>query len=44
MDKQRITQPEQAVIMWPMLALAARTQKILSYAAVEGFTALHDRG
>ncbi len=32
-----MTQAEQAVLLWPMLALAARTQKILSYAAVEGY-------
>ena len=31
---------EQAVLLWPMLALAARTQQILSYAAVEGYTGI----
>jgi hypothetical protein len=35
-----MTQAEQAVLLWPMLALAARTQQILSYAAVEGYTGI----
>jgi hypothetical protein len=35
-----MTEAEQAVILWPMLALAARTQQILSYAAVEGYTGI----
>src|SRR6267378_7991319 len=44
MEKQRLTQAEQAVLMWPMLALAARTQQILSYGAVEGFTGIARQG
>jgi hypothetical protein len=44
MEKARMTQAEQAVLMWPMLALAARTQQILSYAAVEGFTGIARQG
>ena len=44
MEKQRLNQAEQAVLMWPMLALAARTQRILSYGAVEGFTGIDRRG
>ena len=35
-----MTPAEQAVLLWPMLALAARTQQILSYAAVEGYTGI----
>jgi hypothetical protein len=31
MAKARITQAEQAVLMWPMLALAARQRLTLSY-------------
>jgi hypothetical protein len=44
MEKQRMTHAEQAVLMWPMLALAARTQLILSYRAVEGFTGIARQG
>jgi hypothetical protein len=39
-----MTQAEQAVLLWPMLALAARTQQILSYAAVEGYTGIARHG
>jgi hypothetical protein len=44
MENERMTQAEQAVLLWPLLALAARTQQILSYAAVEGYTGIarHD--
>jgi hypothetical protein len=44
MEKERMTQAEQAVLLWPMLALAARTQQILSYAAVEGYTGIASHG
>ena len=44
MEKERMTQAEQAVLLWPMLALAARTQQILSYAAVEGYTGIARHG
>jgi hypothetical protein len=40
MEKERMTQAEQAVLLWPTLALAARTQQILSYAAFEGYTGI----
>jgi len=40
MAKTRITQAEQAVLMWPMLALAARQRLTLSYEEVEGFTGI----
>lgn len=40
MENQRMTLAEQAVLLWPLLALAARTQQILSYAAVEGYTGI----
>jgi hypothetical protein len=36
MENERMTHVEQAVLLWPLLALAARTQQILGYAAVEG--------
>jgi len=35
-----MTQAEQAVLIWPVLALAARTQRVLTYADVEGFTGI----
>jgi hypothetical protein len=44
MRKQQMTLSEQAALMWPMLALAARNQQILSYAAVEGFTGIARQG
>jgi hypothetical protein len=44
METERMTQAEQAVLLWPMLALAARTQQILSYAAVEGYTGIARHG
>ncbi len=43
-EKQRMTQAEQAVLLWPMLVLAARAQQILSYSAVEGFTGIARQG
>ena len=39
-----MTQAEQAVHLWPILALASRTQQIPSYAAVEGYTAIARHG
>jgi len=40
MENERMTLAEQAVLLWPLLALAARNQQILSYAAVEGYTGI----
>jgi hypothetical protein len=39
-----MTQPEQAVLLWPVLALAARNQQILSYSDVQGFTGIAQHG
>jgi len=39
-----MTQAQQAVLVWPLLALAARTQQILSYSDVEGFTGIARQG
>jgi putative restriction endonuclease len=39
-----MTQPEQAVLIWPVLALAAREQKILSYSDLAGFTGIAEYG
>ncbi len=44
MAKPKMTQAEQAVLLWPMLALAARTQQVLTYSDVAGFTAIEARG
>ena len=44
MEKEPMTEAEQAVLLWPMLALAARTQQIQSYAAVEGYTGIARHG
>jgi hypothetical protein len=44
MEKQRLTQAEQAMLLWPMLALAARNQQILSYAGVAGLTGIAQQG
>jgi hypothetical protein len=35
-----MTQSEQAVLIWPVLALAARTQRVLTYGELEGFTGI----
>lgn len=40
MGNEPMTLAEEAVLLWPLLALAARTQQILSYAAVEGYTGI----
>jgi hypothetical protein len=39
-----MNQPEQAVLLWPVLALAARNQEILSYSDIQGFTGIDQRG
>ena len=39
-----MTQPEQAVLLWPVLALAARNQQILSYSDVQGLTGIAQHG
>jgi hypothetical protein len=44
MEKQRMSQADQATLLWPMLALAARNQNILSYAHVAGFTGIAQHG
>ena len=44
MEQQRLTQAEQAVLMWPILVSAARNQQITSYAAIEGFTGIDRMG
>lgn len=44
MENERMTHAEQAVLLWPLLALAARTQQILSYAATEGYTGIARHG
>jgi hypothetical protein len=44
MENEHPTHAEQAVLLWPLLALAARTQQILSYAAVEGYTGIARHG
>jgi hypothetical protein len=40
MEKQRMTQADQSVLIWPVLAFAARTQQVLSYSDVQGFTGI----
>lgn len=44
MEKQRMSQADQAVLLWPMLALAAGNQQILSYAHVAGLTGIAQQG
>jgi hypothetical protein len=39
-----MTQPEQAVLLWPVLVLAAHNQQILSYSDVQGFTGIVQQG
>jgi len=39
-----MTQPEQAVLIWPVLALAARMQRVLTYGDLEGLTGIAKYG
>jgi hypothetical protein len=39
-----MNQPEQAVLLWPLLALAAQMQQILSYSDVQGYTGIAQQG
>jgi len=39
-----MTQSEQAVLLWPVLALAARMQRFLSYSELEGYTGIVAQG
>jgi hypothetical protein len=43
-EHHKMTQPEQAVLLWPLLALAARNQQILSYSDVQGYTGIAQHG
>jgi hypothetical protein len=43
-EQAQMTQPEQAVLIWPVLAFAARTQQVLSYSDLEGFTGIAAAG
>jgi hypothetical protein len=43
-QRLQMTQPEQAVLLWPLLALAAHNQQILSYSDVQGFTGIAQHG
>lgn len=39
-----MTQAEQAVVIWPVLAFAARMQRVLTYGELEDFTGILARG
>ena len=39
-----MTQAEQAVLLWPVLALAARMQRILTYGELQGYTGIAAQG
>lgn len=36
----QLKQPEQAVLIWPVLALAARMQRVLTYSELEGLAGI----
>ncbi len=36
----QLNQPQQAMLIWPVLALAARMQKVLTYGDIEGLTGI----
>jgi hypothetical protein len=38
-----MTNADQAVVLWPLLAFAARQQLVLTHTEVEGFTAIPAR-
>ena len=39
-----MTQSDQAVLIWPVLALAARMQRLLSYSELAGYTGIAAQG
>jgi hypothetical protein len=39
-----ITQSEQAMLIWPVLSLAAKLQRVLTYGEVEGMTGIPPHG
>ena len=39
-----MTHAEHAALIWPVLALAARTQQLLTYSDVQGFTGIAAQG
>ena len=36
----QLTRPQQAMLMWPVLALAARMQRVITYGDIEGLTGI----
>jgi hypothetical protein len=40
----QLNNPQQAMLIWPVLALAARMQKVLTYGDIEGLTGIVARG
>jgi len=36
----QLNNPQQAMLIWPVLALAARMQKVLTYGDIEGLTGI----
>jgi hypothetical protein len=39
-QRQQLTQEQQAMLMWPLLTYAAKLQHVLSYSDVESFTGI----
>ena len=40
----QLSQPQQAMLIWPVLAQAARMQRVLTYSELEGFTGIFRNG
>ena len=40
----RLNQQQQAMLIWPVLALAARMQRVLTYGEIQGLTGIAARG
>jgi hypothetical protein len=40
----QLNQPQQAMLIWPVLALAARMQRVLTYKDIEGLTGIVAQG
>jgi len=40
----QLNQPQQAMLIWPVLALAAQMQRVLTYGELEGYTGIAAQG
>jgi hypothetical protein len=43
-EMTQLNQPQQAMLIWPVLALAARMQRVLTYGDIQGLTGIAAQG